>query len=322
MGTQQHIIMAAGAAAGIMEHCVMYPVDVVRTRMQSIRPQENHLSFIKTVTQLVKKDRLKAFRGMSVVITGAGPAHALYFSTYENIKSTCLKSHNGGIINSSNNNINRNDEVNDKSIISSNLNINDESNYKRALVHGLAGCGATLVHDGVMTPVDVIKQRMQMLNSPFKSSLICASHIFKTEGIKAFYRSYFTQLAMNLPYQSLHFVTYELMQDLTNRQRDYNPKAHMISGAVAGAIASAVTTPLDVCKTLLNTQEKLALVAVKSDHISSLASALKVIYKCCGLRGFFQGLEARVVVAMPSTAISWVVYEFFKYTYKCDIEEF
>lgn len=320
MGTQQHIIMAAGAAAGIMEHCVMYPVDVVRTRMQSIRPQENHLSFIKTVTQLIKKDRLKAFRGMSVVITGAGPAHALYFSTYENIKSTCLKSHDGGIINSANKN--RNAEVKDNSNNTNNPDINNESNYKRALVYGLAGCGATLVHDAVMNPVDVIKQRMQMLNSPFRSSLICARHIFKTEGIKAFYRSYFTQLAMNLPYQSLHFVTYELMQDLTNRQRDYNPKAHMISGAVAGAIASAVTTPLDVCKTLLNTQEKLALVAVKSDRVSGLANALKVIYKCCGLRGFFQGLEARVVVAMPSTAISWVVYEFFKYTYKCDIEEF
>jgi len=28
----------------------------------------------------------------------------------------------------------------------------------------------------------------------------------------------------------------------------------MISGGVAGGLAAAITTPLDVCKTLLNTQ--------------------------------------------------------------------
>jgi len=33
--------LMAGAAAGIMEHCVMYPVDSVKTRMQSLRPDSN-----------------------------------------------------------------------------------------------------------------------------------------------------------------------------------------------------------------------------------------------------------------------------------------
>jgi len=89
--------------------------------------------------------------------------------------------------------------------------------------------------------------------------------------------------------------------------------AHVISGAIAGAIASAVTTPLDVCKTLLNTQERLALVAANSDRVSGLIDASRLVYKCCGVRGYFQGMQARVVVAMPSTAISWSVYEFFKY---------
>lgn len=284
-GRNTIIYMTAGAAAGILEHCIMYPVDVVRTRMQSIRPQIAHKSFWNTVTQLVKTERFKTFRGMSVVITGAGPAHALYFSCYENLKQTILGNDN-------------------------------HTSSQRAIAHGFAGCGATLVHDGVMNPVEVIKQRMQMYNSPFKTSMSCAKHILKKEGINAFYRSYSTQLTMNLPYQALHFITYECMQDLTNAKREYNPKAHVISGAVAGAVASAVTTPLDVCKTLLNTQEKLALVAINSDRITGLPNALKAVYRCCGCRGYFQGLQARVVVAIPSTAISWLVYEFFKNYYK------
>jgi len=284
-GKNTIIYMTAGAAAGLLEHCIMYPVDVVRTRMQSIRPQTAHQGFWNTVGQLVKKERLKTFRGMAAVVMGAGPAHALYFSCYENLKEATLRH-------------------------------DHHTSSHRALVHGFAGCGATVVHDAVMNPVEVVKQRMQMYRSPFKTSLSCAKHILKTEGLKAFYRSYFTQLTMNLPYQSLHFVTYELMQDLTNESRNYNPKAHVISGAIAGAVASAVTTPLDVCKTLLNTQEKLALVAANSDRISGLTSALRVVYKCCGFRGYFQGIQARVVVAIPSTAISWSVYEFFKYHYK------
>lgn len=94
-----------------------------------------------------------------------------------------------------------------------------------------------------------------MYKSPYKSLLDCIASIYRTEGIRAFYRSYTTQLAMNVPFQSLHFVTYEFCQNVTNADRAYNPTAHMVSGAVAGGIAAALTTPLDVCKTLLNTQE-------------------------------------------------------------------
>ena len=32
--------MIAGAMAGILEHCAVYPLDSVKTRMQSILPQE------------------------------------------------------------------------------------------------------------------------------------------------------------------------------------------------------------------------------------------------------------------------------------------
>lgn len=40
-----------------------------------------------------------------------------------------------------------------------------------------------------------------------------------------------------------------------NKDRKYNPLVHVFAGGAAGAVASAFTTPLDVVKTLLNTQE-------------------------------------------------------------------
>ena len=105
-----------------------------------------------------------------------------------------------------------------------------------------------------MNPAEVIKQRLQMVNSPYRSALECMARIYRTEGIGAFYRSYTTQLTMNVPFQCVHFIVYELAISATNPEHVYNPPAHMVSGAAAGAIAAAFTTPLDVCKTLLNTQ--------------------------------------------------------------------
>ena len=157
----------------------------------------------------------------------------------------------------------------------------------------------------------VVKQRMQVYNSGYSSCTQCFRHILVHEGAVAFYRSYTTQLVMNIPFQCTQFIMYEMMQDLLNNDRSYNPTTHMVSGAVAGAIAASVTMPLDVCKTLLNTQEACA--RTNLTYINGMASAFRTIYEFRGMKGFFRGLQARVVYQMPSTAISWSVYEFFKF---------
>ncbi|CAL8082385.1 unnamed protein product [Orchesella dallaii] len=275
--------MTAGAIAGIMEHCVMYPLDSVKTRMQSLIPTPGveYRTVMNTLTHMVRSEGVfRPVRGMSAVIIGAGPAHALYFASYEHVKQVMV-----GKVPSSYNHF----------------------------VYGFAGCLATVFHDGVMTPADVVKQRMQMYASPYKSCWDCIRKTYRAEGAIAFYRSYTTQLSMNIPFQSLHFVVYESMQNITNKEKTYNPKAHMVSGAMAGALASAVTTPLDVCKTLLNTQETTTLKTLGKPQITGMMYAIRTVYQIGGIRGYFQGMSARVLYQMPSTAICWSVYEFFKF---------
>ncbi|XP_075063302.1 mitoferrin-1 isoform X2 [Mixophyes fleayi] len=182
------------------------------------------------------------------------------------------------------------------------------------LCQGVAGSLATVLHDAVMNPAEVVKQRMQMYNSPYRSMLHCIQNISRTEGVGAFYRSYTTQLFMNIPFQAIHFITYELTQERLNPQRQYHPGSHIVSGAIAGAVAAAATTPLDVCKTLLNTQENMALSSVNiSGHLSGMVNAIRTVYQLGGMGGYFKGVQARVIYQMPSTAIAWSVYEFFKY---------
>lgn len=79
-----------------------------------------------------------------------------------------------------------------------------------------SGAVATLIHDAVSNPTEVIKQRLQMYNSPYRSVVACMKGVYKNEGIKAFYRSYSTQLVMNIPYQTIHFTTYEFFQNMVN----------------------------------------------------------------------------------------------------------
>lgn len=159
----------------------------------------------------------------------------------------------------------------------------------------------------------VIKQRMQMYNSPYHRVTDCVRAVWQNEGAGAFYRSYTTQLTMNVPFQAIHFMTYEFLQEHFNPQRRYNPSSHVLSGACAGAVAAAATTPLDVCKTLLNTQESLALNSNITGHITGMASAFRTVYQVGGVTAYFRGVQARVIYQIPSTAIAWSVYEFFKY---------
>lgn len=72
---------------------------------------------------------------------------------------------------------------------------------------------ATLIHDAISNPTEVIKQRLQMYNASYRTIFQCATGVYRTEGLRAFYRSYVTQLCMNLPHQAIHFTTYEFFQN-------------------------------------------------------------------------------------------------------------
>ncbi|KAI4134282.1 MAG: hypothetical protein LQ347_001665 [Umbilicaria vellea] len=81
--------MLAGAFAGIAEHSIMYPIDLLKTRMQVINPSPGAIytglsNAVSTITRMEGIGSM--WRGVTSVILGAGPAHAVYFATYEAVK--------------------------------------------------------------------------------------------------------------------------------------------------------------------------------------------------------------------------------------------
>ncbi|NWV17471.1 MFRN1 protein, partial [Origma solitaria] len=257
----------------------------LQTRMQSLQPdpRARYRSVYEALKKMVLTEGLwRPLRGINVTMLGAGPAHAMYFACYESMKKSLSEIFQQG--------------------------------GNSHLANGIAGSVATLLHDAVMNPAEVVMGRLWVTLRPYTSVLSCVRSVRRTEGLRAFYRSYTTQLSMNVPFQALHFITYELLQERLNPRRDYSPRSHVVAGAVAGAVAAAATTPLDVCKTLLNTQENTALSSAGiRGHLSGMANAFGTVYQLGGVTGFFKGVQARVIYQMPSTAIAWSVYEFFKY---------
>ncbi|KAK6734397.1 hypothetical protein RB195_017902 [Necator americanus] len=281
--------LAAGALAGAIEHCVMFPFDSVKTRMQSLCPcpETKCPTPMHSLWSIVRREGwLRPLRGVNAVAAGSMPAHALYFTVYEKSKGFLT---------------------------------GNTAGHANTAAYGASGVLATLVHDAVMNPAEVVKQRMQMQFSPYGSSLECVRCIYQREGMAAFYRSYTTQIAMGIPFQSIHFMTYEFWQHVLNPGHKYDPQSHLIAGGMAGGLAAAVTTPLDCVKTVLNTQQtpdvcqKGSILFKSTGGYRGIMDAVRIIYQQRGFGGFTCGMQARVIFQVPATALSWSVYELFKY---------
>lgn len=271
--------MLAGALAGISEHAVMFPVDSIKTRMQvfATSPVAVYSGVGNAFARISSTEGMRAlWRGVTSVVLGAGPAHAVHFGTLEAVRELA-----GG---------------------------NQAGNTWVAT--SLAGASATIASDALMNPFDVIKQRMQVHQSEFRSVLACARTVLRYEGIGAFYVSYPTTLAISIPFNAIQFTVYEQSKRFMNPRNEYSPTSHIVSGAVAGAVAAAVTTPLDVAKTILQTRGTSSESDIRS--VRGMTDAIRVIWRRDGFKGFGRGLTPRVLTIMPSTALCWLSYEFFK----------
>mmetsp|Transcript_22897 Transcript_22897/g.40470 ORF Transcript_22897/g.40470 Transcript_22897/m.40470 type:complete len:370 (-) Transcript_22897:1171-2280(-) len=269
--------MVAGSAAGMMEHLAMYPVDTIKTQMQAARPPHAMAeaeSFRVIFSRVLKSDGLVGlYRGVGAVAIGAGPVHALHFAVYEMAKEA-LGGNKEGL---------------------------------RPVETALAGCTATMVSDAVMTPVDCIKQRCQVANSPYRGVWKATKNIVQTEGVSALFRSYRATVLMNVPFTAMHFSVYEtskkLLLNINSEEEEETLKVQLIAGGLGGGAAAAVTVPLDVVKT------RLQLDCACQYRRSSVVSTLKQIVREEGVRALWTGLKPRVLFHVPAAAICWGTYE-------------
>lgn len=274
--------LLAGAFAGIMEHSIMFPIDAIKTRMQSNLSlnKQAYDGIWHSIKQISSTEGSMAlWKGLNSMVIGAGPAHAVYFGTYEFVKKS----------------------ITDEAV--------DSDSVKIAKT-AVAGASATIMADALMNPFDTIKQRMQ-LTSMNKSFFKLISKIYYKEGFRSFYYSYPTTITMNIPFAALNFVIYESSTKFFNPMNNYDPIIHSFCGGLSGAIAAGITTPLDNIKTFLQISGESDNQRIRSSN--TFLKAGKFIYEKNGFRGFLKGLKPRILSNVPSTAISWTAYEMAKH---------
>ncbi|GMI96420.1 mitochondrial iron transporter 2 [Hibiscus trionum] len=271
--------MIAGSIAGTVEHMAMFPLDTLKTRMQVIGASCPVQPFgvrqaLGSILKLEGPSGL--YRGIAAMGLGAGPAHAVYFSVYELSKQV--------------------------------LSRGDPNN---SMAHAVSGVVATVTSDAVFTPMDMVKQRLQLKSSPYKGVADCVRRVVREEGIGAFYASYRTTVVMNAPFTAVHFATYEaakreLLEVSSDTVDDGRLVVHATAGAVSGALAAAVTTPLDVVKTQLQCQ---GVCGCDKFSSSSIGNVIETIVNKDGYRGLMRGWIPRTLFHAPAAATCWSTYE-------------
>ena len=292
--------LVAGSFAGVAEHVSVFPLDTIKTHLQAQAANGGsgastangaRLGFMGDVAvaqEIIAQHGGKAlWRGVSVTGAMCGPAHALMFAAYEQII--------------------RVGETKD----------GQASAERTAIVGAIAGGVSTCLHDGVMVPADVIKQRMQL--GFYQNGWHCLQRMLATGG-GSLYRSLPTTLAMNVPFSALMMSLNESIRKVLNPSGKHSLSTYLISGGIAGAVAGALTTPLDVVKTKLQTQGLGELRAHAAGAVPSAPSSFSVRYpgfaaaasaiiREDGYRGFARGAGPRMIMFGSSCAISWAAYE-------------
>ncbi|KAI0432140.1 mitochondrial dicarboxylate carrier protein [Xylaria sp. FL1042] len=188
-----------------------------------------------------------------------------------------------------------------------------------------AGATAGLISRFVIAPLDVVKIRLQLqshsLSDPlshqdlrgspiYKGTIRTLQHIVKHEGITGLWKGNVPAEMMYVSYAAVQFTAYRsttlLLHRLAGDDADNRlPQAaeSFISGAAAGAAATATTYPLDLLRTRFAAQG--------NDRVyTSLRRAIWEIRRDEGTRGFFRGLSPGLAQIVPLMGIFFAIYEF------------
>ena len=274
--------MLAGSAAGVAEHAFMFPLDTIRTNLQA---SSSRTLSISGTFQALYRDAglLRMWKGVSSVIMGCVPAHAAFFSIYEYSKRS--------------------------------LKIEMDSHLYFFSTF-FTGAVATVAHDMIMTPMDVIKQRIQLSG---RIGPICMGRkLIREEGVISLYRSLPVTMLMNIPFSGLLVTINENLKSYFLGEHYNGMTGYFACAAIAGATSAALTTPMDVIKTRMQTQGEPRSISTSSLKVKNKLRYLSIkntvlhIWANEGMRGFTKGVVPRSLFFLPSSAVSWATYEYIK----------
>ncbi|VEU22869.1 DEKNAAC103973 [Brettanomyces naardenensis] len=270
----------------------MHSLDTVKTRQQGaphIAKYQSTLSAYRTIWREEGFFR-GLYSGYSAAMLGSAPSSIIFFFTYEYLKRVSIQD----------------------------FGLNETASYLGA------GFMGDLVSSVFYVPSEVLKTRLQLQgrhNNPhfhsgynYRNIFDAARTIVKNEGWQTLFFGYRATLFRDLPFSALQFTFYENFRNWAfslsgrNKTDDQLPTSlEMLTGAGAGGLAGILTTPSDVVKTRMQTQNgSSGNVMLKS---GSLLRNLLLIYRSQGVLGLFSGVGPRFVWTSVQSSVMLLLYQ-------------
>ncbi|XP_008276927.1 calcium-binding mitochondrial carrier protein Aralar1 [Stegastes partitus] len=267
-----------GSIAGATGATAVYPIDLVKTRMQNQRSTGSFVGELmyKNSFDCAKKVlRYEGFfgfyRGLLPQLIGVAPEKA--------IKLTM------------------NDFVRDK------FTRQDDTIPLPAeiLAGGCAGASQVIFTN----PLEIVKIRLQVAGEITTGPRVSALSVVRDLGFFGLYKGAKACFLRDIPFSAIYFPVYaHTKEKLADEEGRLGALQLLTAGAIAGIPAASLVTPADVIKTRLQ-------VAARAGQTTynGVIDCFRKILKEEGFRAFWKGAGARVCRSSPQFGVTLVTYE-------------
>ncbi|KAI1312886.1 mitochondrial carrier domain-containing protein [Xylaria venustula] len=272
-----------GSVAGAFGAFMVYPIDLVKTRMQNQRGadpgQRLYKNSVDCFRKVIANEGFRGlYSGVLPQLVGVAPEKA--------IKLT----------------------VND---LARGIFTDKKSGHIAVPFELLAGGSAGACQVVFTNPLEIVKIRLQVQGEMVKATegaqKRSAMWIVRNLGLKGLYKGASACLLRDVPFSAIYFPTYShLKKDFFGESptKKLGVVQLLTAGAIAGMPAAYLTTPCDVIKTRLQVEAR------KGDtNYTGLRHAAQTILKEEGFRAFFKGGPARILRSSPQFGFTLAAYE-------------
>lgn len=270
----------SGAVAGISEILVMYPLDVVKTRIQLQTAEPGtpgaYTSMLDCFGKIVKNEGAsRLYKGITAPIMMEAPKRAVKFSANDSWGKFYRQQF--GI---------------------------QKQNQPLAI---LTGATAGITESFVVVPFELVKIRLQDQNSTFKGPLDVVSHLVRNEGPLAIYNgleaTMWRHASWNAGYFGIIFQIKTLLPKASSKAQE--TRNDLIAGSLGGTCGTAINTPFDVVKSRIQSTARVPGVTPKYNWtLPSIATVAREE----GLAALYKGFLPKVLRLGPGGGILLVVY--------------
>ncbi|ETW08617.1 hypothetical protein H310_01158 [Aphanomyces invadans] len=207
--------LVVGGLAGIFGVSVTFPIDIVKTNLQSSTTFTGPIHCFRT---LLARDGVRGlFHGLPPTLVGVIPEKAIKLAVNDFLREI-LDTDGSGVL----------------------------PLYKQVI----AGGGAGMCQVAATNPLEIVKIRMQTQNRLPAAERMTAIQVVQDLGLRGLYKGTASCLLRDIPYAIIFFPMYSTIRDLgTDKDGHISMPSVVLAGSVAGATAAALVTPADVIKT-------------------------------------------------------------------------